>query len=92
MDFKDIPPEVDFWLYHPNIEKYGSKEVVWSVRLQTKYGLERLFKAAFVYDKDHGLTRVTFADKPNVMHESNKFAKDLFNLIAPQYSLQPDYR
>ncbi|MDN3702665.1 isocitrate/isopropylmalate family dehydrogenase [Vibrio artabrorum] len=84
-DFKGIPENLDNFLTHPNIGVYGPKEVAWSVRLQTKHGLSRLFKKAFIYAEDHGLKRVTFADKPNVMRESGKFAKDIFFDIASNY-------
>lgn len=49
MDFKGVGPEVAGWLKHPNLEKYGPEEAAWSVRLQTRYGLERLFQTAFDY-------------------------------------------
>ncbi|MGB7997730.1 MAG: isocitrate/isopropylmalate family dehydrogenase [Photobacterium halotolerans] len=84
-DFKGIPENLDNFLTHPNIDVYGSKEAAWSVRLQTKHGLSRLFKKAFSYAEEHGLKRVTFADKPNVMRESGKFAKDIFFDFASHY-------
>lgn len=84
-DFKGIPENLDGLLTHPNIDVYGPEEATWSVRLQTKHGLSRLFKKAFSYAEAHGLKRVTFADKPNVMRESGKFAKDIFFDIANNY-------
>ncbi|EJF78770.1 molybdenum cofactor synthesis domain-containing protein [Candidatus Bartonella washoeensis Sb944nv] len=70
---------------HPNLEKCGLEEAVWTVRLQTRFGLERLFEYAFSYAWEHGFTRVTFADKPNVMRESGQFAQEIFENIAQNY-------
>ncbi|EKS3542707.1 isocitrate/isopropylmalate dehydrogenase family protein, partial [Salmonella enterica] len=46
MDFKGVRPAVSDWLKHPNLSKYGPEEAAWTVRLQTRYGLERLFQTA----------------------------------------------
>lgn len=85
MDFKGVGSEVSTWLKHPNLDKYGPEEAVWAVRLQTRYGLERLFQAAFSYAQKNHFTRVTFADKPNVMRESGHFAATVFHEIAANY-------
>jgi isocitrate/isopropylmalate dehydrogenase len=85
MDFKGVGPEVAGWLKHPNLEKYGPEEAAWSVRLQTRYGLERLFQTAFDYARKHHFTRVTFADKPNVMRESGHFAATIFHQVAARF-------
>ncbi|PHM44975.1 3-isopropylmalate dehydrogenase [Xenorhabdus mauleonii] len=84
-DFKGISSTVADWLTHPNIDKYGPEEAAWSVRLQTRFGLERLFTTAFEYAKKNNYTRVTFADKPNVMRESGHFAKVIFDTVAARY-------
>ncbi|MDD7804875.1 MAG: isocitrate/isopropylmalate dehydrogenase family protein [Endozoicomonas sp. (ex Botrylloides leachii)] len=86
LDFKGIPTRHSDWLTHPNIDYYGQSETAWTVRLQTRYGLERIFKQAFEYAKAHNMSRVTFADKPNVMRESGQFVKDIFFNIANQYA------
>ncbi|WP_237387885.1 isocitrate/isopropylmalate dehydrogenase family protein [Xenorhabdus sp. Sc-CR9] len=84
-DFRGITATTAIWLQHPNIDKYGPDEAVWSVRLQTRFGLERLFITAFEYAKQNNYIRVTFADKPNVMRESGHFAKGIFDTIAARY-------
>ncbi|WP_273756181.1 isocitrate/isopropylmalate dehydrogenase family protein, partial [Bartonella sp. MM73XJBT] len=86
LDFCGITPEKAAWLRHPNLEKYGLEEAAWTVRLQTRFGLERLFEYAFSYARIHGLKRVTFADKPNVMRESGQFAQEIFEKVAQNYS------
>ncbi|MCE1396668.1 MULTISPECIES: isocitrate/isopropylmalate dehydrogenase family protein [Enterobacter] len=89
MDFKGVGENVASWLKHPNLEKYGPEEAAWSVRLQTRYGLERLFQTAFDYARQHHFSRVTFADKPNVMRESGHFAATIFQEVAARF---PDIR
>lgn len=89
MDFKGVGENVASWLKHPNLEKYGPEEAAWSVRLQTRYGLERLFQTAFDYARQHRFSRVTFADKPNVMRESGHFAATIFQEVAAHF---PDIR
>ncbi len=85
LDFRGVSDGVKSWLRHPNLEKYGPAEAAWSVRLQIRLGLERLFRLAFVYAQRKGLGRVTFADKPNVMRESGQFAKEIFDEVAADF-------
>ncbi|AGF74867.1 hypothetical protein BAnh1_09970 [Bartonella australis AUST/NH1] len=85
MDFRSVPEHIASWLKHPNIEKYGPEEAAWSVQLQTKCGLERLFKSAFSYAKTHALSRVTFANKSNIMRESGQFAEEIFEKVSVHF-------
>ncbi|MEJ8675258.1 isocitrate/isopropylmalate dehydrogenase family protein [Chromobacterium amazonense] len=85
MDRKGIPASMSDWVRHPNIDRSGPDEAAISVRLQTRFGLERLFRYAFDYARDNGLDRVTFADKPNVLRDSGQFAADIFHAIAAGY-------
>ncbi|MET3560760.1 molybdenum cofactor synthesis domain-containing protein [Bartonella japonica] len=85
LDFRGITSETAAWLKHPNLEKYGLEEAAWTVRLQTRFGLERLFEYAFSYARKYGFERVTFADKPNVMRESGQFAQEIFEKVAQNY-------
>ncbi|MGF7158008.1 isocitrate/isopropylmalate family dehydrogenase [Bartonella heixiaziensis] len=85
LDFRGITSETAAWLKHPNLEKYGLEEAAWTVRLQTRFGLERLFEYAFSYAREYGLRRVTFADKPKIMRESGQFAQEIFEKIAQNY-------
>ncbi|UTO28926.1 isocitrate/isopropylmalate dehydrogenase family protein [Bartonella harrusi] len=85
LDFRGISPETETWLKHPNLERYGLEDAAWTVRLQTRFGLERIFEYAFSYARKHGFKRVTFADKPNVMRESGQFAQEIFEKVAQNY-------
>lgn len=86
MDRKGIPESMRDWVRHPNIDRSGLDEAAISVRLQTRFGLERLFNYAFDYARKHGLDRVTFADKPNVLRDSGQFCADIFYAVAANYS------
>ncbi|UNE54865.1 isocitrate/isopropylmalate dehydrogenase family protein [Bartonella machadoae] len=85
LDFRSISPEKATWLKHPNLEKYSLEDAAWTVRLQTRFGLERIFEYAFSYAREHGFKRVTFADKPNIMRESSPFAQEIFEKVAQNY-------
>ncbi|GAA4665606.1 hypothetical protein GCM10023262_13260 [Bartonella pachyuromydis] len=82
---RGIPSEEAAWLRQLNLEKFGLKEAAWTVHLQTRFGLERLFEYAFSYARAHGCKRVTFADKPNIMGKSGQFAQEIFEKIAQNY-------
>ena len=60
-------------------------ELSCSLRVQSQAGLQRLFAFAFDYAKKQGLTKVTFADKPNVLRASSAFARDFFEASSALY-------
>ncbi len=60
-------------------------ELSCALRLQSRNGLQRLFAFAFDYAAKHAITRVTFADKPNVLRQSSEFARALFETVASNY-------
>tara|TARA_B100001094_G_scaffold330678_1_gene396510 strand:- start:1450 stop:3609 length:2160 start_codon:yes stop_codon:yes gene_type:complete len=85
LDFHKVPSEFQHIIKHKNIETYGYDETTWSVRLQTKLGLERIIRYAFKYAVEHNMSRVTLADKPNVLRESGNFARDIFYSVSREY-------
>lgn len=85
IDQRGIPPSLQPLIHHPNLEKSGADNATFSIRLQTQFGLQRLFRYAFDYASQHQYTRVTFADKANVLRESGQFAADLFYATAADY-------
>lgn len=85
LDLQEITLETSAWLKHPNLEKYGPEAAAWTFQLHTRFGLERLFDYAFSYARKHGMKRVTFADKPNIMQESGQFSQEIFKKIAQNY-------
>ncbi|WP_105167296.1 isocitrate/isopropylmalate dehydrogenase family protein [Pseudoalteromonas sp. T1lg23B] len=84
-DYHGIPEQIQSLLSHPNIDKSGFDNSAITLRLQTKFGLTRLFKFAFEYAVKHGHKRVTFADKPNVMRDSGAFAEEVLDSVAANY-------
>ncbi|WP_336294187.1 isocitrate/isopropylmalate family dehydrogenase [Bartonella sp. CB169] len=85
LDFCGVALEAAAWLKHPNLEEYGCDEAASTVRLQKRFGLERLFEYAFSYARKHGFKRVTFADKQNIMRESRQFSQEVFDKISQAY-------
>ncbi len=86
LDRRGIPNELRSLLQHPNVERSGRNDVAFSVRLQTRFGLERLFRYGFEYARANGYARVTLADKPNVLRESGQLAADVFHEVGARYS------
>lgn len=84
-DYQGIPAQMQDMVKHPNIHVYGPDEASCTVRLQTRFGMERLFHFAFIHAQENGFDKVTFADKPNVMRESGAFAKAILEDVSAQY-------
>ncbi|MCL9685209.1 isocitrate/isopropylmalate family dehydrogenase [Legionella maioricensis] len=60
-------------------------EISCALRLQSQTGLSRLFEFAFQHANANGVTRVTFADKPNVLRQSSEFAREIFEKVSSLY-------
>ncbi|MCR8826535.1 isocitrate/isopropylmalate dehydrogenase family protein [Pseudosulfitobacter koreensis] len=84
-DYRGIPAPLRELVSHPNLDVYGPDEASCTLRLQTRFGLERLFRFAFEHAVAQGFDKVTFADKPNVMRESGAFAKEILEQISADY-------
>lgn len=84
-DYYGIPTELRGLVTHPNVDVYGPDNASCTIRLQTRFGMERLFRFAFDHARDNGFDKVTFADKPNVMRESGAFAKEILEEISAEY-------
>lgn len=85
LDRRGVPESLRAMLNNPNLEKSGADQATFSVRLLTRFGLTRLFAYAFAYARANGHSRVTLADKPNVLRESGQFSADLFSAAAAGY-------
>jgi len=85
-DYHPVPEEIQELLAkNPRWQSMAANDMSCALRLQTKTGLSRLFNFAFDYATKHKMTRVTFADKPNVLRKSGNFARELFELVASRY-------
>ncbi len=69
----------------PQWKNIPANEISTTFRLHSKSAWLRIFKFAFDYAIKHGMNRVTFADKPNVLRQSSEFAREIFDSIAIQY-------
>lgn len=86
-DYYPLPdPIIRLLNDHPRWSSTPGKEISCALRLQSKSGLLRIFQFAFDYASTHGINRVTFADKPNVLRQSSAFARELFESTARQYT------
>lgn len=85
-DYHPLPPQLQSLLEeNPRWKHIAKDEASCSLRLQTKGGLIRLFQFAFQYAESNNMTRVTLADKPNVLRQSGAFTREFFEMIASQY-------
>lgn len=79
---KNIKDLIDVNSKYNNMDE---TEIACSLRLQTATGLKRLFEYAFDYAKNNNFTKVTLADKPNVLRNSSNFARIIFEEVANKY-------
>ncbi len=86
LDFHPVPASLKSLLdEQKRWQAIQPKDLSCTLRLQSKQGLLRLFEFAFQYADTHCLSRVTFADKPNVLRQSSAFARELFESVAAIY-------
>lgn len=85
-DFHPVPPSIKSLLnQQERLRDIPAEALSCTLRLQSEQGLLRLFKFAFHYADSNNLTRVCFADKPNVLRQSSAFARDIFESVAASY-------
>ncbi|RSN54703.1 dimethylmenaquinone methyltransferase [Streptomyces sp. WAC 04229] len=70
---------------HPNAAASGPEETSVTLRLQTRFGIDRLLRYGFEYAGRHGHRLLTVADKPNVLRHSGNHLRDRLDLIARDY-------
>ncbi|MBJ7289716.1 isocitrate/isopropylmalate family dehydrogenase [Williamsia sp.] len=70
---------------HPGAAESGRADTAVALRLQTRSGLDRIFRCAFDRAAAGGFTRVTLADKPNVLRASGELARERFDAIAAEH-------
>ncbi|WP_211786360.1 isocitrate/isopropylmalate family dehydrogenase [Kitasatospora viridis] len=67
---------------HPNAQASGPGSSSVTLRLQTRFGMDRLIRHGFAYARSHGHHRLTLVDKPNVLRHSGNHLRELLELIA----------
>ncbi|MEV3859531.1 isocitrate/isopropylmalate family dehydrogenase [Streptomyces sp. NPDC050095] len=86
LDFHPVPdPLWPLVADHPGARRSGREGTAASVRLLTEHGTDRILRFAFEHARSHGHTRVTLADKPNVLRHSGAYAHERLEAIAAEY-------
>ncbi|MET9912840.1 isocitrate/isopropylmalate family dehydrogenase [Streptomyces sp. NPDC006476] len=67
---------------HPNAEASGPEESSVTLRLQTRFGIDRLLRFSFAYAEAHGHRRLTVVDKPMVLRQSSNHLRERLELIS----------
>src|SRR3954469_21689607 len=91
------PKDVDFVVLRENTEglyvmmggnfkKDTPDEVATEIDLNTRKGVERIARHAFEYARAHGRTRVTMADKSNVLIHAHDLWQRVFKKVAGEYA------
>ncbi|MEV6946453.1 isocitrate/isopropylmalate family dehydrogenase [Streptomyces sp. NPDC051172] len=68
--------------HHPNAEASGPEGSSVTLRLQTRFGIDRLLRFGFAYAEAHGHRRLTLVDKPMVLRNSSNHLRERLELIA----------
>ena len=85
LDFAPLTEELKPALSKTKWSDMPKESLSASIRVQSKNGLKRIFSMAFDYAKRHHFSKVTFADKPNVLRQSSAFARGIFEEEASIY-------
>ncbi|WP_052685650.1 isocitrate/isopropylmalate family dehydrogenase [Lentzea aerocolonigenes] len=86
LDFHGLTPAL--WNVvkdHPNAKASGFEETSATLRLQTRFGVDRLLRFGFEHARAGGHRRLTLADKPNVLRASSNALRGRLEEIAAGY-------
>src|SRR5919106_3053916 len=96
---RDVAPEdVDLVIFRENTEgvyvgmggifKTGTAdEVAIETDVNTRKGVERIIRAAFVYAREHARERVTLTDKANAMPHAGSLWRRVFAEVGAEYDV-----
>jgi 3-isopropylmalate dehydrogenase len=68
-----------------NFKKDTPDEIAQEVEVNTRKGVERIIEAAFLFAREHKLTKVCMADKANVMLYGHGLWRRVFAIVAKRY-------
>lgn len=86
LDFYPLPNDLTSVINeNPRWKNITKDNAACSLRLQTRAGLMRLFEFTFQYAEQKKFSRVTFADKPNVLRKSSIFTREIFEEVAEKF-------
>ncbi|MDN0193486.1 isocitrate/isopropylmalate family dehydrogenase [Streptomyces sp. S.PNR 29] len=71
--------------HHPNAAASGPQDTSLTLRLQTRFGIDRLLRFGFAYAEAHGKRRLTVVDKPMVLRNSGNLLRERLELIAQDH-------
>ncbi|WP_328961265.1 isocitrate/isopropylmalate family dehydrogenase [Streptomyces virginiae] len=71
--------------HHPNAEASGAEDTSVTLRLQTRFGIDRLLRFGFAYAEAHGHRLLTLVDKPNVLRNSSDHLRRRLEVIAQEH-------
>ncbi len=92
LDFHGLAPALwDVVKEHPNAAASGPEATSATLRLQTRFGVDRLLRFGFEHARANGYRRLTLADKPNVLRASSNALRGRLELIAADYpDIEPE--
>src|SRR5262245_18337255 len=68
-----------------NFKPAADQELAVQEEISTRFGVERIIRAAFSYAREHGRKRVTLADKSNVLTYGHGLWRRVFKIVAAEY-------
>ncbi|MDH6130546.1 isocitrate/isopropylmalate family dehydrogenase [Kitasatospora sp. GP82] len=86
LDFHGLDPALwEAVRTHPNAAASGAADTSVTLRLQTRFGIDRLLRFGFEYARSHGYRLLTLVDKPNVLRNSSHHLRERLELMATEY-------
>ncbi|MEV7560652.1 isocitrate/isopropylmalate family dehydrogenase [Streptomyces sp. NPDC089795] len=86
LDFHGLDPALwNVVRHHPNAEASGAEDTSVTLRLQTRFGIDRLLRYGFAYAEAHGHRLLTLVDKPNVLRNSSDHLRRRLEAIAREH-------
>ncbi|MGW6572657.1 isocitrate/isopropylmalate family dehydrogenase [Streptomyces sp. NPDC054945] len=86
LDFHGLDPALwNVVRHHPNAEASGAEDTSVTLRLQTRFGIDRLLRYGFAYAEAHGHRLLTLVDKPNVLRNSSDHLRRRLEVIAQEH-------
>ncbi len=87
VEYYPVPEEIDnAFASHPRYKKFVGKDKAISLRIISRFGSERIIRAAFEFARENGYKSVTVVEKPNVLRETSGLFVDIARKIHEEYS------
>ena len=87
VEYYPVPEELENVLKeHKRYKKFVGKDKAITLRIISRFGAERIIRAAFQFARDNGYKSVTVVEKPNVLRETSGLFVDIARKIHEEYS------